>query len=122
MPSPRHVIPERSSGASRQDVAGRPVRAFEPGRFARAVSLAVTKLGPRQYRVAGQDEPHYDVSLDADPPCYCRDQEINGRRLGGNCKHVICARLQEREPAAINELIARYEQQIQRLREAGLED
>lgn len=100
----------------------RPARVFEPGRFARAVSLAVTKLGPRQYRVRGQDEPFYDVSLDADPPCYCRDQEVNGRKLGGNCKHVICARLQERDPAAMGELVERFQRQLKILREAGLED
>lgn len=99
-----------------------PVRAYCPSRFRRAVQLAVTQIGPRQYRVRGQDEPYYDISLDDDPPCYCKDQEINGRKLGGRCKHVIASMLQEREPTAMAELVALFIRQQQRLRDAGLED
>lgn len=92
---------------------------YEPGRLERARSLAITKTGPgRQYRVKGQDEPWYDVDLDVDPPCYCADQENRGKQIGGKCKHVLAALLQERHPAllqALGESLLRQEQNLEEL-------
>jgi hypothetical protein len=43
--------------------------------------------GPRQYRVKGHDEPHYDVDLDSDEICPCRDAYYRTVR----CKHqLVC--------------------------------
>ena len=91
-----------------------PVRAYCPSRFRRAVQLAVTQIGPRQYRVRGQDEPHYDVDLDGDPPCYCRDNEYRGRRIQQKCKHHIAALLQARDPMMLNALIDDYARRLER--------
>lgn len=62
---------------------------YEPGRLRRAAVLGVTELGPGLYRVKGQDEPHYDVEIHADVPCYCKDSEFHGK----GCKHFLAARL-----------------------------
>ena len=62
---------------------------YEPGRLRRAAQLAVRRLGPMQFRVRGQDEPHYDVNLDLDVPCCCKDAEFHGR----GCKHELSARM-----------------------------
>lgn len=70
---------------------------YEPGRLRRAAVLAVRKLGPHQYRVRGQDEPYYDVNLDLDTPCSCKDAEFHGR----GCKHELSARLHDGDSALI---------------------
>lgn len=70
---------------------------YEPGRLRRAAVLAVKKLGPNQYRVRGQDEPFYDVNLDLDTPCTCKDAEFHGR----GCKHELAARLHNGDSALI---------------------
>lgn len=91
---------------------------YEPGRLARAKDLAIEKVGPRQYRVRGQDEPFYMVDLDVDPPCYCADQENRGKQIGGKCKHVLAALLQEHNPAlmqALGESLLRQEQNLEEL-------
>ena len=77
-----------------------PKDGYDPSRLRRAAQLACKKLGPRQYRVKGQDEPHYDVALDVDPPCYCKDAEFHGR----GCKHELCARLHDGDGALIQAL------------------
>jgi hypothetical protein len=83
--------------------------AHDPGRFARAFKLArdggVKQIGPRQYRVAGNEQPYYDVDLDGDPPCYCEDQDWSGRRIRNNCKHTLAARIVAQEPSVIPSLM-----------------
>lgn len=64
---------------------------YEPGRLRRAAVLAVKKLGPRQYRVRGQTEPHFDVNLDLNTPCTCADAWHRGR----GCKHELAGRLHD---------------------------
>jgi len=64
---------------------------YEPGRLRRAVKRAVKKLGEHQYRVQGYHEPYWDVSLDADIPCYCPDAQYHGR----GCLHELAARLHD---------------------------
>jgi hypothetical protein len=82
-----------------------PVRAFEPNRLRRAVALlkGVERAGPRQYRVRGQDEPEYAVSLDGDPPCYCADYYHRGSPTNP-CKHILAARLVDGDMALIQSL------------------
>jgi len=68
--------------------------AIEPGRLARAFRLVKAGLIDRNgdgFRVAGNDERFYDVSLTTDPQCYCGDSWHRGRRV--ICKHVLAARL-----------------------------
>ena len=76
------------------------VRAYEPGRLRRAAQLAVRRLGPHQYRVRGQDEPHYDVNLELDTPCTCADAWHRGR----GCKHELAGRLHDGDMALIQAL------------------
>ena len=82
----------------------------DPGRFARAVELAfqengVTRLGPTQFRVVGQDEPEYFVDLSVDPPCYCGDMQNRATKIRNNCKHVLAARLAMKDPTLDNSLM-----------------
>jgi hypothetical protein len=83
--------------------------AHDPGRFARAFKLAmsgrVQQIGPRQYRVAGNEQPYYDVDLDGDQPCYCEDQDWSGRKIRNNCKHVLAARIVAQDPSVIPSLM-----------------
>lgn len=62
---------------------------YDPARLRRALQCKGDQLGPRQFRVRGQDEPFYNVDLDGDPVCYCKDSEYHGR----GCKHELFARL-----------------------------
>lgn len=64
---------------------------YEPGRLRRGALRAVKKLGPHQYRVAGNHSPHYDVNLDLDTPCDCPDAQYHGR----GCLHELAARLHD---------------------------
>lgn len=100
------------------EVRGAPRRdeAIEPGRLRRAVALLpfVEQIGPRDFRVKGNDEPQYHVSLDTNPPCYCRDAEMRGMQ----CKHEICCRLRLREPQVVQALGDLLLQQEKNLKEA----
>jgi hypothetical protein len=84
-------------------------RAHDPGRFARALELAqkglVTQVGPMQYKVAGNEEKHYDVDLSAETPCYCADMWWSGQRIRNNCKHTLAARILSRDPSVQTELM-----------------
>lgn len=62
---------------------------YDPSRLRRASLLACDRLGPAQFRVAGQKEPFYDVDLTGDPMCYCEDH----KNRGVQCKHILRARL-----------------------------
>lgn len=83
--------------------------AHDPGRFARAFKLArdghVEQVGPRQFKVAGNEQPYYDVDLDGDPMCYCDDQDWAGRKIRNNCKHVLAARIVAKDPSVIPSLM-----------------
>lgn len=84
---------------------------YEPGRLRRAAVLACKRIGPRQYRVRGQHQPYYDVDLDGDQPCYCRDAEYRGLV----CKHEMRARLAEGDPKlmlALGEMLLRQERRL----------
>jgi hypothetical protein len=63
--------------------------AFDPARLRRAAVRAVQRLGDRRYRVQGRVFESYDVDLNAETPCYCRDAEYRGRP----CLHELSARL-----------------------------
>ena len=68
--------------------------AIEPGRLARAfrlVKLGLVERDGEDFRVAGNVEKVYPVSLTTDPACYCGDSWHRGRRV--ICKHVLAARL-----------------------------
>ena len=78
------------------------VRGYEPARLRRAASLAVKKLGPRQYRVRGQEQEYYDVSLDTDPACYCIDSQYKGGTI--MCKHETAARLHDGDAGLLQSL------------------
>jgi len=62
---------------------------FDPARLRRAAVRAVQRLGDRRYRVQGRVFESYDVDLNAEVPCYCRDAEFRGRP----CLHELSARL-----------------------------
>jgi hypothetical protein len=53
----------------------------------------VERVGPTQFRVAGNVEKAYDVDLMGDPTCYCRDMEHRGEAIKNQCKHTLAARL-----------------------------
>jgi hypothetical protein len=77
-----------------------PKEGYDPGRLRRAAVLAVKRLGPTRFHVAGQDEPHYSVDLFEDIPCYCKDAEFHGR----GCKHELAARMANGDMALIQAL------------------
>jgi hypothetical protein len=82
---------------------------YEPGRLRRAAVLAVKQMGPKEYAVAGQEEPVYFVNLNIDVPCTCMDATMHGR----GCKHELAARLQTGEPAlvmALGQMLLQAEQ------------
>ena len=80
---------------------------LEPGRLRRGAQLAIRRVGPRRYVVAGSNAPWF-VDLDQDPPCGCEDNFYRGKRVG-KCKHEYAALLQERDPAALEALARVYE-------------
>lgn len=88
----------------------------EPARLMRGAVLPIRRVGPAQYVVAGSRAPWF-VDLNTDPPCSCEDLYFKGERIG-HCKHIWAARLQERDPVAVNALalmlatIARYTEQF----------
>jgi hypothetical protein len=71
---------------------------YDPARLRRALALAVKPLGPGLYRVQGQHERYYDVAVNEDVPCYCKDAEYHGK----GCKHFLACKLQERDPALVD--------------------
>lgn len=83
--------------------------AHDPARLRRAWSLVksgrVERVGPMQFKVAGNKERTYDVDLSVDPPCYCDDLWYRGRRIRNNCKHTLSARIANKEPAVLLSLI-----------------
>jgi hypothetical protein len=89
---------------------------IEPGRLRRAVALLpfVQQIGPKDFRVKGNDEPQYHVALETNPPCYCRDAEMRGVQ----CKHELCCRLWLREPQVVQALGDMLLQQEKNLKEA----
>lgn len=93
-----------------------------PGRFARAVELArrdgaVTQMGPRQFRVVGNDEPEYFVDLDENPACYCDDIRNAGWKTNNTCKHILACRLAIKDPSLENSLMEFAYAQMQRVQE-----
>jgi hypothetical protein len=75
-------------------------RAFDPNRLRRGLQRGVVRLGPNQFRIEGRHETHYDVNLDLDVPCVCKDAEYHGR----GCKHELLARLHNGDAALIQSL------------------
>ena len=92
-----------------------PAAGYHPDRFARAVRLVlsgcVERLGNGHYRVAGNVEESYDVDVNGDPACYCRDMENRAGQIKGNCKHVLAARLAGLDPALVKVLAERIERE-----------
>lgn len=64
---------------------------YDPGRLRRGAARAVRRLGPHQFRVQGTHQRGYDVNLDLDTPCTCKDAEFHGR----GCLHELAARLHD---------------------------
>lgn len=95
--------------------------AHDPGRFARAFNLAysgkVEHLGGTHYRVAGNEQPYYDVDIAGDQPCYCDDQDWAGRKIKNNCKHVLAAKILAQSPEVIASLMELAYQRQQRAAE-----
>lgn len=83
--------------------------AHRPDRLRRAWELVtsgrVERIGPRQYKVAGNVEPFYYVDLSAEIPCMCRDEENRGEKIHHQCKHRLAARLAAKETALLLSLI-----------------
>jgi len=75
-------------------------RAYDPARLKRGSVRGVEKLGPHQYRVEGRHEKYYDVNLELDTPCDCKDAQIRGR----NCLHELAARLHDGDGPLIQSL------------------
>lgn len=63
---------------------------YDPARLRRASVRACIQLGPNQFRVEGRHEKYYDVNLDLDTPCDCKD----AMHHGSGCLHELRARLQ----------------------------
>jgi predicted nucleic acid-binding Zn finger protein len=96
--------------------------AHETERFKKAFLLAkkegaVTQIGPRQFRVVGQDEPEYFVDLNESPACYCKDIVNAGWKTGDMCKHILACRLAIKDPTLDNSLMEFAYQQMQRAAE-----
>jgi hypothetical protein len=92
---------------------------IEPGRLRRAIKRLpfVEQVGPRQFRVKGNDEPWYAVDLDVEPPCYCKDRENRGVQ----CLHELACRLRLFEPQAVKamaDLIEMDERNAKELRKS----
>lgn len=97
---------------------------IEPSRLIRAMELPIAhcpERGPRVYRVAsGSGRKPWEVNLDlVSPaqPCICEDYGWNGHKF--DCKHVLKARLVERDPMVIlaAQVIKLHEVVVQRERE-----
>jgi hypothetical protein len=82
---------------------------YDPGRLRRGAVRAVVRLGPHQYRVAGNVEPWYDVNLELDVPCCCKWAFYHGR----GCLHELAARLHDGDAKllqALGDMLLRAEQ------------
>lgn len=90
-------------------------QAIEPKRLGRSLTLAWVRIGEGQYKVAGQDEPFYYVDLSLDVPCTCVDATIAGYL----CKHALRCLTVERDPRVFEAVLAEYERQVRREREAA---
>lgn len=82
--------------------------AVEYQRLLRAIALirakAVTRIGPRQFEVRGNEEPEYVVDLDGDPMCYCLDM-FHSPRQHRLCKHILACRLATFDPAMLGHMV-----------------
>ena len=88
--------------------------AIEPGRLRRGLQRGVLKLGPREYRVEGRHQRYYDVGLDGDPQCYCKDSEHTGMQ----CLHILAARLHDGDSKvimAVGELLLKAENNLKEM-------
>lgn len=99
--------------------------AHDPERFKRAFHMAkaglVQRLGPAQFRVQSQSRKgvQYDVDLTGDPMCYCEDQDWAGRKIRGNCKHVLACKILAQDPSVIPSLMELAYQTMKRAEEAA---
>jgi hypothetical protein len=77
-----------------------------PDRLRRAWRLVldgkVARVGPTQFQVAGNQEPHYDVDLSVDPACYCADRQHRNTP----CKHELSARLAMHDTSLLLALVS----------------
>lgn len=91
-----------------------PTPVYEPERFRKAWHLVkaglVERVGPREFRVAGNEEPTYDVALDGDPPCYCLDAYYGGAR---RCKHFLAGAIVAHDPAFLSAVAAMFYQHLE---------
>ena len=73
----------------------------DPNRLARAVWLEATRLGAGRYVVSGGRAEHeVDLQAPAGQRCDCLDYLTRGQL----CKHLLCARLREGDPAVLGAL------------------
>lgn len=86
-----------------------PAPAHRVDRLRRAWKLVasgrVERVGPGQFRVAGNVEDSYYVDLASDQPCTCLDLHHREQEIGGQCKHRLAARLANHDPALLLSLI-----------------
>lgn len=66
----------------------------------------VERVGPGQFKVAGNVEPVYYVDLAGDQCCTCCDMEYRGRAINEQCKHVLAARLANHDPELLLTLVS----------------
>jgi len=84
---------------------------YDPARLRRASVRACIQLGPNQFRVEGRHEKYYDVNLDLDTPCDCKDAQNHGT----GCLHELRARLQRGDESlllGLGEMLLRAEENL----------
>jgi hypothetical protein len=112
---------QRELGVPEPDQSSKHAHLF--GRLASGLRIAraggVEQVGPTQFRVQSESrkDVQFDVDLEGDPKCYCEDQEFEGGRTRGNCKHVMAAKVLVKHPSIIEPLTELVYQQAERNKE-----
>lgn len=98
-----------------------PMAGYDPARLRRAARLWVKRVGEGMFQIEGKEQPHYDVDLNVDPPCYCKDSDYRMWARGKHCKHALAARLASGDMALIHGLADMIVLQERRKNEADSE-
>jgi hypothetical protein len=122
------TLPDLNEAATRvnwheeREEARRRERAYEPGRFERAVNLVIGKhvrrLGPGEYEIDGNEQPVYHVAPDGDLPCDCMDSRMRPNII---CKHRLAAVLCELDLPLVQAFSDVLERRKKHAKEAGIE-
>jgi hypothetical protein len=115
-------VPLNKMRRDEAEEARRRERAYEPGRFERAVNLVIGKhvrrLGPGEYEVDGNEQPVYHVAPDGDLPCDCTDSRMRPNII---CKHRLAAVLCELDLPLVQAFSDVIERRKKHAKEAGIE-